>query len=164
MENKYKAHQSFVKWMILLGLTFGADLFCYYLLSISDSELDMLIWFMIIGISIGLIAMLGLCIWLIFAGSIFQVDFDKEKITIKNPVLFRKRTTDINFGEISDIRVNKLEMFRLVYVNTNKPHEKSGMTSENGMLVSANLFFLSNKSLKRLDKVLERLKNRYVNL
>lgn len=111
-------------------------------------------------VGLGLVVSLGICIWLLFAKSVLVFDFDKNMITVKNPVLFSKRTTDVRFDEISKISVSRESIYRMINIDVKEPHEKTGMTINDGMTVSANLYFPTSKSIKDLDDAIKRLNSK----
>ncbi|WP_407455339.1 hypothetical protein [Ligilactobacillus aviarius] len=158
MKNKYKIHQSFVKWLIAIVAFAIIFWLCYS--NRSDSPklvFQACMWIAVIGVGLGLVVSLGICIWLLFAKSVLVFDFDKNMITVKNPVLFSKRTTDVRFDEISKISVSRESIYRMINIDVKEPHEKTGMTINDGMTVSANLYFPTSKSIKDLDDAIKRL-------
>lgn len=158
MENKVKIHQSFFKWLITFVVVIIVLWFCYSNRDVSSSSVyQACIWIAVLGLGLGLIAMIGTCIWFLFAKSVLTFDFNQKTITVKNPVLFRKNYTIVRFDEISKISISKISVFRMIDINVKEPHEKSGVTN-NGMTVSANLYLPTKKSVAELNKVLDRLK------
>ena len=158
MKNKYKIHQSFVKWLIAIVAFAIIFWFCYS--NRSDSPklvFQACMWIAVIGVGLGLVVSLGICIWLLFAKSVLVFDFDKNMITVKNPLLFSKRTTDVRFDEISKISVSRESIYRMINIDVKEPHEKTGMTINDEMTVSANLYFPTSKSIKDLDDAIKRL-------
>lgn len=160
MKNKYKARQSVVKWLIWFVVLLAVDLLFYSLSTVDDSLIyKICIWVVLFGVSLGLIVMLGTFIWSEVKGSLLIFDFDRKVIIMKNPVLFRKKTTEVQFDEIAKAHLSNLGMFKLFTVKTNKPHENSGMTTDNGMTVSINLYFVTKKSFEELKNALTRLQS-----
>ena len=45
----------------------------------------------------------------------------------------------------------------MINIDVKEPHEKTGMTINDGMTVSANLYFPTSKSIKDLDDAIKRL-------
>ena len=160
MKNKYKIHQSFVKWLIAIVAFAIIFWLCYS--NRSDSPklvFQACMWIAVIGVGLGLVVSLGICIWFLFAKSILAFDFNQKTITVKNPVLFSKRTTDIHFDEILKISVSREGVYRMINIDVKKPHEKTGMMINDGMTVSANLYFPTSKSIRDLDDAIQRLKS-----
>ena len=158
MKNKDKIHQSFVKWLIAIVAFAVIFWLCYS--NRSDSPklvFQACMWIAVIGVGLGLVVSLGICIWFLFAKSILAFDFNQKTITVKNPVLFSKRTTDVRFDEISKISVSRESIYRMINIDVKEPHEKTGMTINDGMTVSANLYFPTSKSIKDLDDAIKRL-------
>lgn len=161
MKNKYKAHQSIIKWIAWIVVCLVIDVLLYLISDADDSLVYQLcIWAGVLGISLGIVAMLGTFIWSEIKGSLLVFDFDHKIITMRNPVLFRKKTTEVRFDEIAKAGFTNLGMFKLFTVKINKPHEDSGMTTDNGMTVSMNLYFITKKSYKELQTGLERLQSK----
>lgn len=160
MKNKYQAHQSVIKWLIWFVVLLAVDLLFYSISTVDDSLIyKMCIWIGLLGISLGLIVMLGTFIWSEVQGSLLIFDFDRKVIIMKNPVLFKKKTTEVRFDEIAKAHLSNLGMFKLFTVKTNKPHEDSGMTTDDGMTVSINLYFITKKSFQEVKAALARLQS-----
>lgn len=162
MENKYKIHQSFFKWLITFAVAVIVLWFCYSGRNANPSLLyQACIWIAILGLGLGLIVMIGTCIWFLFAKSVLIFDFNQKNIIVKNPVLFRKNSTIVRFDEISKISISKISVFRMIDIKVKEPHEESGVTNNNGMTVSANLYLPTSKSIKVLDDAINRLKSEW---
>ena len=160
MENKYKIHQSFLKWLVTFVVMLFVFGICYFNKNAIPSLMfEACMWIAVLGIGLGLIVMLGTCIWFLFAKSVLVFDFNQKTITVKNPVLFSKRFTDVRLDEISKISIDREGVFRLINIDVKEPHEKTGMTIHEGMTISANLYFPTKKSLNDLDSAIERLKS-----
>ncbi|WP_057906667.1 hypothetical protein [Ligilactobacillus araffinosus] len=160
MENKYKVHQSIFKWLVTFIAMIIVFWFCYSNRSaIPNLVFQICMWIAVIGIGLGLVVSLGICIWFLFAKSVLAFDFNQKTITVKNPVLFSKRTIDIRFDEILKISVSREGIYRMINIDVKKPHEKTGMMINDRMTVSANLYFPTSKSIKDLDDAIQRLKS-----
>lgn len=158
MENKYKIHQSFLKWLVTFVVMLFVFGICYFNKNAIPSLMfEACMWIAVLGIGLGLIVMLGTCIWFLFAKSVLVFDFNQKTITVKNPVLFSKRFTDVRFDEISKISVSRESIYRMINIDVKEPHEKTGMTINDEMTVSANLYFPTSKSIKDLDDAIKRL-------
>lgn len=160
MKDKVKIHQSFFKWLVTFAVVVIVLWFCYSNRYVSPSLVyQACIWIAILGLGLGLIVMLGICIWFLFTKSVLTFDFNHKTITVKNPVLFRKNSTIVRFDEISKISISQISIFRMININVKEPHEETGITNNSGMTVSANLFLPTKKSVAELDKAIDRLKS-----
>lgn len=160
MKDKVKIHQSFFKWLVTFAVMAIVLWFCYAGRNADPRLLyRACMWLAVLFLGLALVVIVGTCIWFLFAKSVLTFDFNQKTIIVKNPVLFRKNSTVVRFDEISKISTSKVSVFRMININVKEPHEKSGVTINNGMTVSANLYLPTKKSVAELDKALDRVKS-----
>lgn len=64
MENKYKVYQSIFKWLVTFIAMIIVFWFCYSNRSaIPNLVFQICMWIAVIGIGLGLVVSLGICIW-----------------------------------------------------------------------------------------------------
>lgn len=160
MKDKVKIHQSFFKWLVMFAVIVIVLWFCYAgRNAVSILLYQACMWIMILFSGLTLVVGVGICVWFLFAKSVLTFDFNQKNIIVKNPVLFRKKSTIVRFDEISEISISKSSVFRMIDIKVKEPHEESGVTINNGMTVSANLYLPTKKSVAELDKALDRVKS-----